>query len=69
MAANVFQEANGTNSSARVIFVIGMAWAMAFTTAGAFALAWSPGSIVAVFGALSGVFVGLKLGQKAQEAK
>ena len=69
MTTGFFQEATGSKSTARAIFVGGMIWAMGFTTIGTFALDWTPGNIIAVFGALSGVFIGLKLGQKPLEEK
>jgi hypothetical protein len=69
MAAEYFQEANGTKSSTRVVFVIGIMWSIMFTSLGAFILKWSPGECIAVFTATSAVFVGLKLGQKPMEAK
>ena len=68
MAANSFlQSDNGNFSSARLMFVIGLSWAMLFTTFGALALKWTPGEIIAVFSAVSAVFVALKLGQKPME--
>ena len=68
MKANTFLQApNGDFSSARLMFVIGLSWSIVFTTAGAFALKWTPGEIIAVFTALSAVFVALKLGQKPME--
>ena len=63
------QESQGNNSSTRVMFVIGLVWAMVFTTVSTFMLKWTPGEVIAVFASLSGVFVGLKLGQKPMEKK
>jgi uncharacterized membrane protein YfcA len=61
------QEENGNYSSARLMFVIGLSWVMLFTTLGTFMLKWTPGEIIAVFTAISAVFVALKLGQKPME--
>jgi hypothetical protein len=70
MKSNSFLQApNGDFSSARLMFVIGLAWSMSFTTYGALALGWTPGEIIAVFSAISAVFVALKLGQKPMEGK
>jgi len=65
--ASFLQSDNGNFSSARLMFVIGLAWTMCMTTLGAFMLNWTPGEIIAVFTATSGVFVALKLGQKPME--
>lgn len=62
-------EENGHKSSNRLMFVIGLIWAMAFTTIMAISQKWEAGAIIAVFTSLSGVFVGLKLGQKPMESK
>jgi uncharacterized membrane protein YfcA len=68
MAKNGFLQAdNGNFSSARLMFVIGLAWTMVMASLGAFMLKWTPGEIIAVFTATSGVFVALKLGQKPME--
>jgi hypothetical protein len=69
MAAEFFQEENGTKSSARLVFLGGMIWSVLFTTAGTFILKWTPGELIAVFSAASAVFIGLKLGQKPMESK
>jgi hypothetical protein len=63
----VFQDQFGNSSSTRYMFVIGLSWSMIFTTAGALMLKWTPGEIIAVFSAISAVFVALKLGQKQME--
>jgi hypothetical protein len=65
----MFETSAGNTSSTRVMFVIGLVWSMALTTAGSFILKWTPGEIIAVFSALSGVFVALKLVQKPMENK
>jgi hypothetical protein len=67
--AGFLQSAQGNNSSARLMFVIGLVWTMALSTIGALALKWTPGELIAVFTATSGVFVALKLGQKPLENK
>lgn len=54
-------------SSTRLMFVVGMLWAMVITTIMAFSMEWTPGEFIAVFTATSGIFVGLKLGQKPME--
>lgn len=61
------QSANGNYSSARLMFVIGLVWSMAITSIGLFTLGWNTGEAIALFGATSGVFVALKLGQKPME--
>ena len=63
----IFETSPGNTSSTRVMFVVGLSWSMAFSTLGAFLLKWNPGEIIAVFSALSGVFVALKLVQKPME--
>jgi len=67
MAQSFLQAPNGDFSSARLMFVIGLCWTILFTTYGALALKWTPGEIIAVFTALSAVWVALKLGQKPME--
>jgi hypothetical protein len=67
MAQGFLNAPNGDFSSARLMFVVGLSWTIAFTTYGALALAWTPGEIIAVFTALSAVWVALKLGQKPME--
>lgn len=69
MKASFLQSDNGNYSSARLMFVIGLCWSILFTTSGAFMLHWTPGEIIAVFTAISAVFVALKLGQKPMEGK
>lgn len=69
MAAEYFQEENGTKSSMRIVFVGGMLWSILFTTVGTFILKWSAGEAIAVFSATSAVFGALKLGQKTMETK
>ena len=60
---------NKTLSSARLIFVLGMLWAMIVSTLLTIFMGWSAGEFIAVFTAQSGVFIGLKLGQKPMEKK
>ena len=67
MKTGFLQAPNGDFSSARLMFTVGLSWAMLFTTYGALALKWTPGEIIAVFSAISAVFVALKLGQKPME--
>jgi uncharacterized membrane protein len=65
----ILQEENGGFSSNRLIFVIGMIWAMSVSTIMTIIFKWSPGEFIAVFTSNSAVFVGLKLGQKPMESK
>jgi hypothetical protein len=60
------REVGGGYSSTRLIFVIGSIWAMGLTTYMAIKEASVP-SLIALFSALEGVWVGLKLGQKPME--
>lgn len=69
MKASFLQSDAGNYSSARLMFVIGLFWSIAFTTVGAFMLKWTPGECIAVFTSTSAVFVALKLGQKPMENK
>lgn len=66
---SLLRENNGKISSNRAVFVGGMLWAMATSTLFVFIMGWSAGEFIAVFSAQSGVFVGLKLGQKPMEGK
>ncbi len=63
-----FKEKNGQSSSTRLIFFIGMIYAMTFTAFYTF-IGDKPGAgeIIALFTAMTGVFIGLKLGQKPME--
>jgi len=65
---DVLKESSGT-SSTRLMFIIGLIWSMVVTTVLAFVMKWSAGEFIAVFTATSGIFVGLKLGQKPMEKK
>jgi hypothetical protein len=69
MAQSFLQAPNGNYSSSRLMFVIGLAYDMIMTALGLFLLAWTPGESIAFFTAIATVFVGLKLGQNAQEDK
>jgi len=64
-----FNEANGQSSSTRLIFFIGIIYAMVFTAFWTFGVNPRPGAgeIIALFTAMTGVFIGLKLGQKPME--
>lgn len=63
-----FNEKNGQSSSTRLIFFIGMIYAMTFTAFYAFSgVKPGTGEIIALFTAMTGVFIGLKLGQKPLE--
>ena len=63
-----FEEPTG-KSITRVMFVIGILWAMLVTTVLTFSMDWSAGEFIAVFTATSGIFIGLKLGQKPMEKR
>jgi len=66
-SVGIFESTPGNTSSARVMFVIGLTWAIVMTTVGLIWLHWGCGEAVAFFSATSGVFVTLKLGQKVIE--
>jgi hypothetical protein len=68
MSTGTFQESEGVSSSNRLIFVIGSIWAMAICTYLTIK-GIEPGIMLATFSGLEGVFIGLKLGQKAMENK
>lgn len=63
----VFETAPSNTSSTRVMFIIGIVWAMIFTTGFALISKLPVGEIVALFGGLSGPFFALKLIQKPME--
>lgn len=66
--AEFLQDNNKQFSAMRLIFLLGMSWAMGFTTAWAFGHpATSAAEIIALFSGLSGTFIVLKLGQKPME--
>lgn len=65
---DALKESNGQWSSARIMFVIGLLWAMAMTTMlTLFNKQVSIPELIAFFSATSGVFIALKLGQKPME--
>lgn len=61
-------ESNGRNSAARLIFIIGSIWTMFICSFLVFKET-DPVTVIAVFSALEGVWIGLKLGQKPMEQK
>lgn len=65
------ESGTGQKSSTRIMFVIGLIYAMIFTACYTFISEPMPdvASIIALFTAMSGIFVGLKLGQKPMETK
>jgi hypothetical protein len=63
----IFESTEGNTSSARVMFVLGLVWTILMTSVGLLWLKWGVGEAIAFFTATSGVFVTLKLGQKAIE--
>lgn len=72
MNKELFNEAGtGRPSSTRWMFIVGILYAMGFTAAYTFISRPFPdvGSIIALFTGMSGIFVGLKLGQKPMEEK
>lgn len=62
-----FKDEKGNFSSNRLIFVLGMIWAMCISSLFAYIFEWNAGEFIAVFTSNSAVFVGLKLGQKPME--
>jgi hypothetical protein len=68
MKANFLQSDNGANSSTRLMFVVGITWAIMYTTGFSFFAKLGVGEIVALFGGISGPFFALKLIQKPMEA-
>lgn len=54
-------------SITRLMFAIGVSWSMVVTTMLTLVMDWSAGEFIAVFTATSGIFIGLKLGQKPME--
>lgn len=63
----LIEEAPGVKSSNRLIFLVGMFYSMVIPVLLTIVFKWSAGEFIAVFASLSGVFVGLKLGQKPME--
>ena len=63
-----FFNEEGKNSSTRLIFVIGSFWAMAITTYLAVSQQVAPPVLLAFYSGVQGTLIGLKLGQKQQEA-
>lgn len=64
-----FQDEKGLFSSMRLIFFLGMIWAMAASTILTIIFKWTPGEFIAVFTSNSAPFIALKLGQKPMEKK
>lgn len=60
------REVGGGYSSTRLVFIIGSIWNMALCSYLAFNGADIPG-LIALFSAIEGVLIGLKLGQKPME--
>jgi hypothetical protein len=57
----------GNKSATRLMFVIGIIWAIIYTTVFSFFAKLGVGEIVALFGGISGPFFALKLIQKPME--
>jgi len=62
------RESAGAYSSTRLVFIIGSIWNMGLCSYLAFNGADIPG-LIALFSAIEGVLIGLKLGQKPMEEK
>jgi hypothetical protein len=69
MKIGYLETAPGNKSVTRLIFLLGIVWAIAFTTVFAILTKLGVGEIVALFGGLSGPFFALKLIQKPMEEK
>lgn len=67
--ASFLQSDNGANSSARLMFIVGICWAIVYTTVFSIMSKLGVGEIVALFGGISGPFFALKLIQKPMEDK
>lgn len=63
------KEKDGQSSSTRLMFVIGMSWAMITSSLFTYLFKWSAAEFILVFTTISGTFIGLKLGQKGIENK
>lgn len=63
------KENNGQHSSMRLMFVIGMIWAMVTSSLFTFVFKWTAAEFILVFTTISGTFIGMKLGQKGIEKK
>jgi hypothetical protein len=63
------KESNGTDSAARLIFVIGSIWTMLLCTYFAVFSEIQPTTLVIMFSSMEAVWIGLKLGQKPMEQK
>jgi hypothetical protein len=68
MKVGFLQEKEGVNSSARLIFVFGSFWNMLLCSYLAITKV-DPAVVIAVFSAIEGVLLGIKLGQKQMEKK
>ena len=67
MKTGFLEEAPGVKSSNRLIFVAGVLWSMAVSTAMLLIFKWTAGEFIAVFTSTSAVFFGAKLIQKPME--
>jgi hypothetical protein len=72
MKTYFWEETPGNQSASRLIFMVGSVWAMAICTV--LAIKFIPigkisvAEIIALFSAIEGLLVGLKVGQKALES-
>lgn len=64
---DLLKETGGGSSSTRLMFIIGLAWAMISSSLFTYIMEWSSTEFISTFIGTSGVFVGLKLGQKPME--
>ena len=63
------KENNGQNSSTRLMFIIGLSWAMISSSIFTYMFEWSAAEFILVFTTISGTFIGMKLGAKGIENK
>ncbi len=68
MKIGFLEESEGKRSSARLIFVFGSFWNMLLCSYLTLKQT-EPGVVIAVFSAIEGVLLGIKLGQKQMEKK
>ena len=69
MRIGFLETSPGNKSVTRLMFFVGLVWAIVFTSVFSFITELGVGEIVALFGGLSGPFFALKLIQKPMEGK
>jgi len=63
-----FKENNGQSSSTRLIVFVGIIYAMIFTALYTFVgIKPGTGEVIALFTAMTGIFIAMKVGQKSME--